>query len=94
MAAEFLVRWGQVPVRRLAMMAAYRNNAPRYRLRCLAVIRRIGVIADADAFMEIMMLASDQNAEIRNAAAQVIANLRQPQGSESSPQGLANLDGA
>ena len=77
-ATELLSRFGQEPIRRLALRAADRNNSTNYRLRCLEVIRRIGVIEDGAVYSNIMFLTMDKNDEVRHAAQQVIMNLRMP----------------
>jgi len=76
-AAELLVRWGQEPLRRLVLTAADRANTTKYRVRLLELVRRIGVISDIIVLSDITLLSRiDKDPEVRNAAAQVLANLR------------------
>ena len=76
-AAELLFRWGQEPLRRIALTAADRANPTKYRVRLLEIVRRIGVISDIAVMSDIALLTKiDKDPEVRNAAAQVLANLR------------------
>jgi hypothetical protein len=80
LAAELIVRCGDSPVRRLVLMAADPTNRPQYRVRILNVIRRIGIASNPDLFFDLSRLATDKHAEVRYAAVQLIATLREPIG--------------
>jgi hypothetical protein len=87
LAAELLVRFGEKPLRRLALMATDAKNSPRYRVRLLEVIGRIGVVSDASVYLDLCHLTSDRNAAVCAAAAKLIETLQRTR--LRSPSGVA-----
>jgi hypothetical protein len=76
-AAEFITRFGEKPVRRLVLEAACRQNRPAHRVRLLRIIQRIGLV-DTETWIDVFNLIHDQNPEVRAAAAELICTLRGP----------------
>lgn len=78
-ATEMIRRCGQEPIRHLALMATDRTNTPKQRVRLLDVIGQVGVVSESSIFMDLFSLIMDKNDQIRNAAANLIVNLRHNQ---------------
>jgi hypothetical protein len=76
LATELLVHFGEEPVRLLALTAGDAKNGPRYRVRLLEAIGRIGVVSDASVFLDLCHLTRDRNAAVRAAAAKLIETLQ------------------
>jgi len=76
LAAEVFSRLGTDPVRRLVLEAVKRTNATSHRLRAMTIIARIGEVSCPDDILDLTMLLSDRDPDLREAAARFL--LTQP----------------
>ena len=72
-AAYVLGQSGTGPVRRLVLEAASPRNGLPHRLRLLAVIERVGQLSGPNDWMDLSVLAADDNPHLRAAAGRCLA---------------------
>jgi hypothetical protein len=75
-AVEWMARYGEDPILRLVLEATDTRYPVEYRLRVLRAIARIGTGTHPTDFPELWRLLSDEDPEVRSAAAGLIEALR------------------